>query len=271
MSDIYNDNMVRNESEAQRLDEQFDLLTMNIGYLIHPEVAASLPPNPRVADIGTGTGHYLECFWDLASYPGATLDGYDISSTMFKTTARGSPSLNVLDIKQPVPVELHATYDLVHVRILVAAMLPGDWPGVVSNVARLVKPGGWVQWEECDMAGTKYLRGGEASKVDAVRQIGRMFLDALHENLSHGWNTLSDDMRAAGLMPIPIDCVSTDRLPNTRAKMTANGMRAVISWIRKTGAIRNEELEQIERQVYENIRSGCYCRFEVYVHCGQKL
>lgn len=231
---------------------------------------AALPSDPRIADVGTGTGHFLQCFKDLQARPGAVLDGYDISSAMFPSATPDKTSLKELDMKKPVPKELHAKYDLVHARMLVAAMLPGEWTAVVANVAQLLKPGGWLQWVECDMTGTKHLRSGVDSRVEAARRSSHMFRAALGERFQHGWNNLPGDMEAAGLMSIIRDCASTDRLPETRERQTANGMRAIFAWMRKTGAMAGEELERAEKEAYADIKSGCYCRFEIHVICGQK-
>lgn len=84
----------------------------NIGYLLHPAVVASLPPKPRIADIGTGTGKFLLLLRE--QYPDAILDGYDISPKLYpqENTLLPNVSLGVLDIKQPAPKELHGKYDV---------------------------------------------------------------------------------------------------------------------------------------------------------------
>ncbi|KAK3902809.1 S-adenosyl-L-methionine-dependent methyltransferase [Staphylotrichum tortipilum] len=280
MSDIYAENMSRDADEAKRLDEQFDLMTQNIGYLLHPDVASALPPSPRVADVGTGTGIFLQRL--QTSHPNATLDGYDISPAMFPPPQQQqhlpNMSLRVLDVKQPIPPELQGAYDLVHVRLLAAAMLPAEWGPVVRNVARLLKPGGWLQWEECDFAHVRHLRGRDGSRVDTARRMGRAFRDALHERFEHGWDTLADDMRAAGLGRLVEDVVSSDRLPESRERMTANGMEAIFKWAQLVAHGGNvpglptpgDELRQAERHAFADIESGCYTRFDIHIACGQR-
>lgn len=49
-------------------------------------------------------------------------------------------------MKKPFPAEIHGKYDLVHVRMLVAAMLPEEWEPAVRNLTQLLKPGGFLQW-----------------------------------------------------------------------------------------------------------------------------
>lgn len=242
----------------------------NVGYLVHPKVIATLPSGARVSDIGTGTGRFLERFQSLYGSTGLVLDGYDISGAMFPSSTLPNITLTELDIKKPVPQELHGKYDLVHVRMIVAGMLPNEWPAAVANVAQLLKPGGWLQWVECDMIGTKHVRSAVDSTVETARAASKMFRDAFRERFEHGWNNLPDDMRAAGLTFIITDCASTDRLPETRERQTANGMKAIFAWMRKTGAMEGEALEVAEKQANADIKSGCYCRFEIHVICGQK-
>ncbi|KAF7920220.1 uncharacterized protein EAE97_011561 [Botrytis byssoidea] len=105
MSDIYAENI---------LNEQFDLLSRNIGYLIHPSIAAKPPPSPAIADIGTGTGLFLS---QLAQdYPHAVLHGFDIPPSLFPPQEFLSPqvSLSVMNIKETPPSALHNKYDLIH-------------------------------------------------------------------------------------------------------------------------------------------------------------
>ncbi|KAH8785240.1 S-adenosyl-L-methionine-dependent methyltransferase [Diaporthe sp. PMI_573] len=273
MSDAYALNMGRNATEAQRLDEQFELVTKNVGYLLHPEVAATLPPNSQVADVGAGTGIFLQYIQE--SYPGAILHGFDISAALFPNPARPGITMQTLDVKQPIPEELWGKYDLVHVRLLAAAMLADEWAPAVRNVAKMLRPGGWMQWEECDFAGVKHLRGAQGSRVATARRLGRAFRDGLLERFEHGWNTLPGDMSAAGLASVTHDFVSSDRLPETRELVTANGMRAILSWARlmtlrgAPGALSVEELSKAEEDAYEDIRSGCYVRFDIHIACGR--
>lgn len=70
--------------------------------------------------------------------------------------------------------------------------------------------------------------------------------------------------------------MSSDRVPETREMMTVNGMKSIISWTRlmvARGAItplNSEDLQKAEIDAYEDIRSGCYVRFDIHIACGQK-
>lgn len=241
-----------------------------MGFLIHPSVATTLPANPCVADVATGTAIFLRNF--RTHYPGAALDGFDISSELFPSPAPPGVDLNIFDVKTPVPDELRGKYDLVHVRLLAAAMGPDDWTPAVQNVSQLLKPGGWLQWEECDFAGVKHFRARVDSQVGTARRLGFAFRDALIERFKHGWSTLPNDMRVSGLSPVLSDFASSDRVPETREPMTANGMKAILSWMKimaAKGAFAGEDLAALEREAHEDIKSGCYVRYDIHVACGQ--
>ncbi|KAI0424308.1 S-adenosyl-L-methionine-dependent methyltransferase [Xylaria sp. FL1042] len=259
MPDIYADKLTRTAAEGRRLNEQFDLLTSNIGYLIHPRVAAALPPSPRIADIDTGTGHFLQCVQESGAFPNATLDGYDISASMYPQSIPETIKLEVLDMKQPVPEELRGVYDLVHARMLVAAVLPTEWTAIVRNLTKLLKPGGWLQWGECDFISSSFFGWREE----------------MRDRFQCGWSTLAGDMRTAGLDSVDSDCVSSDRLPETRKKIGENAMTSIFSWLRalalKGVGMTNEELDLAEKRASEEIEVGAYVRYEVYVVTGKKI
>ncbi|PYH65786.1 class I SAM-dependent methyltransferase [Aspergillus vadensis CBS 113365] len=268
MPDTYSKNMPRNEAEAERLNEQFDLTTQNIGYLIHPNISAALLPTSRIADIATGTGIFLQKVAEI--YPEATLHGSDISTALFPPATTLPPNVQLfpLDVLEPVPEHLVGTYDLVHVRLIVAGLLPSSWSGVVKNLCRLLKPGGALQWEECNFGSAWHLRGGENTTCSAARRLSKLFRDGIGEQLRHGWDSLDNNMLSAGLVNVGHDMVSSDRIPGTRKAVSKNGMVALISFARKRGGIPPEELESVVEQAYKDIDSGCYVRYDTHIFWG---
>lgn len=71
-----------------------------------------------------------------------------------------------------------AAYDVVHVR-LIFTIVANDEPGaVIRNLVKLLKPGGWLQWDELDVEASYLLRiapAVEAPIMDEVlRKLGRM-------------------------------------------------------------------------------------------------
>ncbi|KAF2463954.1 uncharacterized protein BDR25DRAFT_319557 [Lindgomyces ingoldianus] len=227
-----------------------EMAAKQTGYLLKPSIEACLSSNLRIADIGTGTGKFLQRLSE--SYPTALLGGLDISPALYPPsgTLPSNISLKVLDIKQPIPNHLVGIYDVVYARMLAAAIQPNEWGNIVRNISYLLRPGGYLQWEEYDFVGVKHLRGGYDSRVETARFMGRLFRDALKENFAYGWNILAEKMQAAGFISIETDIVSSDRVPQTRERLSMNGMRAIFSWAHlrtvkgAPGSHTREEIEQ---------------------------
>jgi ubiquinone/menaquinone biosynthesis C-methylase UbiE len=51
--------LTRDAKESQRLNAQHDVWKANIGSLLHPSIAKSIPSNARIGDVGTGTGVWI--------------------------------------------------------------------------------------------------------------------------------------------------------------------------------------------------------------------
>ncbi|CAG8348969.1 unnamed protein product [Penicillium salamii] len=139
----------RDEEETKRLNDQHRFLVAVSGHHIHP----SIPKEnlTAIADLGTGTGIWLE---DVAqTLPGSVhLHGFDISSAQFPSHRNHQRpiSLSVHDVLHPFPVEHHSRYDLVHIRLLTAGLKKNDYATVLANARALLKPNGYIQWEELD-------------------------------------------------------------------------------------------------------------------------
>lgn len=248
----------------------------NIGYLLHPAIVKKLPERPKIADIGTGTGLFLNLLAE--DYPEASFYGFDISAELFAApeTLSSNVRLALMNIKVPPPENQCSKYDVIHVRLLAAAMNPGDWGVAVRHIEMLLKPGGAVQWEECNFAQGRHVRGRAGSTIDAAQYIGDKMRVALKDKFAYGWSTLPQEMRDAGFVGVGEDIVSSDRDVETREPLTLNGMAAVFQWAKLIsergipGSHSMEELADFEQQAFKDIRSGCYCRFDIHVVTGFK-
>nr|POE59069.1 n-methyltransferase sirn [Quercus suber] len=143
--------LARDTSEAERLNVQHEYMISCQGYYLHPDI--QIPTTQaRIADVCTGTAIFLR---DLApAYSSAECHGFDISDKMFPAPADLGPNieLHVADIKQPFERCWIGYFDVVHVRLIEAAMRKEDWAPALRNLTTLLKPGGWLQWVEDDRA-----------------------------------------------------------------------------------------------------------------------
>ncbi|KAI8633450.1 S-adenosyl-L-methionine-dependent methyltransferase [Xylariaceae sp. FL1651] len=274
MTDVYMENMNRLPSETFRLNQQFDLMTKNMGYILHPSL--KLPPAPRIADIGTGTARFIICLHP--EIPDAVFEGLDISDALFppRDALPAGATLSLQDLKQPFPEHMYEKYDLVHLRLLVSGMRPDDWAPAVRNVFRILRPGGYIQWEECEFLNAEWHKSRPDSRFETAKMVADAFTDALRQQFQHGWNTLPDQMREAGFTSVFSDVVSSDRFPETTADMTAVILSLNLTWARMmtargvSGPLFGDHVDDLEKMVHEEIKSGGYFKFNIHVACGQK-
>lgn len=182
-----------------------------------------------------------------------------------------------MDVKHPPPVEQQGQFDLVHVRLLVVAMTEADWPLVVRNLKMLLKPGGALQWEECNYAGARHFRGRTESSVLASRSVGALFRSTLHDRFAYGWSTLHRIFTEEGFTRVEEDMVSSDRVVETREALTVNGNFTLIRWARQmagagvSGFYSMKEIDGLEEQLQKDAESGCYGRYDIHVITGFKV
>lgn len=173
----------RSPDEAGRLNKQHEFLVDLIGGLpIHPSIPTKNIHS--VADVATGTGIWLSSVTD-ALHPTPTnrlyLHGFDISPVQYPFTKDRSPThethLSVHDVRDRFPPEHRNRYDLVHLRLLVGALKEVDYPAAVRNVIELLKPGGYLQWDECDCTA---FNTAEQPPSQIAQEMQRIVLSAVH-------------------------------------------------------------------------------------------
>jgi SAM-dependent methyltransferase len=154
--------------EHRRLDFQHFLLRR----ALHGNYAAPLQAPSSILDVGSGTGRWAMEMANL--FPKAQVLGLDINPPPIDLVAeRGADRCpanyrfvagNILD---GLPFDdRHFAY--VHMRDLVTAIPHDCWPFVISELARVTRPGGWIESLEAT-----FLQGGGP----AIDQI-MLWLDA---------------------------------------------------------------------------------------------
>ena len=148
MSDPYV--LGRSYSAAARLNLQHYLWKDALQFNLHPSILTPTA-GQRIADIATGTGIWM---LDLTpSLPAnVSLDGMDISLVQAPPTAWLPPnvSLREWDLFSPVPADLVGKFDVVHIRLVLLVIQNNDAAPAIRNLAALLKPGGYLQWDELD-------------------------------------------------------------------------------------------------------------------------
>jgi hypothetical protein len=149
----------RNFKLSARLHLQYSLIHNTVGHLLEPAVEKSIVDTQqdkqlKVADLACGNCIWLsDLYTSLTSAnTSAQLDGLDINPINFPASAYlpKSMSLKTLDIlASPLATELIGIYDIVHIRTFASVIPDGDLTPVLTVASKLMKPGGYLQWEEC--------------------------------------------------------------------------------------------------------------------------
>ena len=157
---------------SARLSFQHDLYISRLGYHLHPSIVSSLPSSqdapPQILDLATGNGIWAtDLASNLAAIGGRPLKitALDISPLQFPadSTRPDKVAFGVYDFLTDVPDEYIGRFDIIHVRFIMAALFdprtrdPSFTSGAalsskrdtaIQNMHRMLRPGGWLQWQE---------------------------------------------------------------------------------------------------------------------------
>ncbi|KAI8339541.1 S-adenosyl-L-methionine-dependent methyltransferase [Chlamydoabsidia padenii] len=137
----------RDELEQDRLNSQHFSLKVIFDGNILPIIASSLAPEAKILDVGCGSSTW--CLEMALDYPRAEIRGLDMAD-MFPTTIRPqNVNFDLHNALEGLPYE-NNTFDLVHMRLLIAAWRKDEWGFLLKEIYRVLKPGGYVQLVESD-------------------------------------------------------------------------------------------------------------------------
>ena len=187
---------------------------LNFDKVINNGLGGTLAQRPdfsrikAVLDLGCGPGGWV---LEVArTHPEIQVSGIDISRAMIQfaqaqalSRGYGNASFTVMDVKQPLLFE-DASFDLVNERTLLGVMGPGEWPQLLAECKRVLRPGGIIRLTELEMPLTTspafeelnyitaraFYEAGRSFSVDG-RHIGitpvlkRLLRDAGFQNVNH--------------------------------------------------------------------------------------
>jgi trans-aconitate methyltransferase len=144
----------RNFRSTARLNYQHFLWQETLGYLVHPDITLPSDSPSRIVEVACGSA-----IWSIRvakAYPRAQVDSSDLSLEQTPPTAwlPSNVSLREWDMFTPPPSDLIGQCDLVHVRLVVLVVNEDNIGTFLHHLTSLLKPGGWLQWEDLDMPKT---------------------------------------------------------------------------------------------------------------------
>ena len=154
----------RDFKSASRLNYQQYLWYETLHFDLHPTIQIKVPVSSTnkydpqtaaspliIADIACGSGAWLRSV--ARGLPQAELDGFDLSLAQCPPTQwlPGNIRLQEWNLFDEPAVEMLGRYDVVHKRLIFTVVQDDDARPIIRNLTRLLKPGGWLQWDELDV------------------------------------------------------------------------------------------------------------------------
>jgi SAM-dependent methyltransferase len=184
-----------NPIEQARLYDQDVLLTDEMGGPLVEQSEANLERIYDVLDLACGPGG-----WGLLvarTYPEMTVTGLDLSPSMIRYAQRSArlqklsnAHFQVMDVSGELPLP-DASFDLVNARLLSSFLLPWQWPTLLAQCRRLLRPGGIVRLTEGEW-------GFVTTAAPAVARLFSLGLSALHR----AGRSFSPDGRVHAITPM---------------------------------------------------------------------
>ena len=170
----------RSDSAASSLSSQYYLPEKSLHFNLHPSIP--IPKDACIADLATRTAVWLT---DISEYPTAQLDGFVIKTSQAPCQECLPPNirLKTWNVSDDVPEQMIGVYDVVHVRLLVSVVQNGDPRSLVRNFLKMLKPGGYIQWDELYCPGAQISTGHSSSNTPALQEMR----ETLCSRGQHNW------------------------------------------------------------------------------------
>ena len=258
------------EQEVNRLDFQHYMLRA----ALKGNYAAPLGSPASMLDVGCGTGRWA---FEMATiFPDANVIGTDLVAPRAETGAGLGNGIdarppnfafvqgNVLE-RLPFPDN---SFDFVHMRLLLFAVPAVRWPGVVRELIRVTRPGGWVESVE---TGAQQ-NGGPAMDrlVDWITQA------STRRGIDPGLGPhVAEMMRDSGLvnMQARAEALPVGRYGGRLGNMAAVDVFGVVSGVKQLvvaqGIAQEPEYEATMQQARADL-DRYQCRLPFYLAYGQK-
>lgn len=214
--------------------------------------------------------------------PTCQLTGFDHSPSAFplSETWPSNVSFKIQDMFLPFPASEIGTYDVVAVRFVSSATTRAEWARAIENLAKLLKPGGWLQWiDSCNFALYNSVAGTSRAACQEIYDGLEPF--RLKEDVVIGLmmrepkNVKREDVfRELGLVDVHQDVFSTDKLQDPELQLRDKGTRNVLScflgcleelvgvegsgWSReRIERVKEEAMREIDKGVYHTLDQVC--------------
>ncbi len=168
-----------NGAEMVRLTNQHRLLTQYMGGIFPQDIDTA--PLQHVLDLACGPGDWVQ---DVA-FERQDIDVIGIDSSrslithalaMASVQGLDNAFFQVMDIRKPLDFD-DDSFDLIQARLLTSVLSPAEWPGLLAECRRILRPGGIMrlveaEWPETNSPAIQHLG---RIVIQALRQVGRSY------------------------------------------------------------------------------------------------
>ena len=168
----------RDYRASARLTLQHHLWLETFGYYLHPSIPTA-KEQLAIAEVGTGTGIWLLELNNHLPHPPASMYGLDISGDQFPRPEWVPSNIHFRehDAFDPAgpPDDLLGAFDIVHMRLFIAIIKNNNPTKLLEYCHKLLKPGGYLQWDDHDPARNQVASGVDPSApAEGMDMISRM-------------------------------------------------------------------------------------------------
>ncbi|KAK5936625.1 hypothetical protein PMZ80_011090 [Knufia obscura] len=156
--------MSRDAMASARLTLQHQSMVARQGYILHPSIISALDLSSeslsddrrpvQILDLGTGNGIWvidLNASLTSSKRP-FEITGLDISDAQFppKQSWPANTTFATYDIFSDPPEQYTNKFDVIHIKLIMSVLIQNETRKevVISNVRKMLKPGGYLQWTE---------------------------------------------------------------------------------------------------------------------------
>ena len=266
--------MPRDLEETNRLDFQHYLLRQ----ALQRNFVAPIGGDPRdILDVGTGTGRWAR---EMAQqFPQANVVGIDVNPPPIDQAAEAGHGGDLRpanyafvagNILERLPFA-DGAFDFVHMRLLVSAIPHERWGGVISELVRVTRIGGWIESVET----TLMEQGGPA--LEMIQTWGRPVMARRGIEMADGgqvrWMLASAGLAQVASYRINLRCGEWGgRLGRMVAQDYLSGMKAFGGLLVTQQVVSPAEVDHTIAQATQELASPSgHCIAPVYIAYGQRV
>lgn len=244
-------------ADDNRLTEQHDIITSNLGYHIHPTIVKALNEEAgtpaheiRIADVSQGGQ-----FENTAILPATLL-----------TAQRTRIHFARLLATSTIPDDLRGQFDVVAVRLLHTNLVPDRFQEALDSLIALLKPGGWLQWIDWDPMTARIATVKPGADDIVLREILSRFSEALRTRKSGSTYKISTAMQ------LQLECEDSDMYVVTpEVRFTKNVVATALLFLERSDACTAEEASVLRGKVKTEIEnSGSLLFYDLWCHIARK-